>query len=119
MRERVPHAVDVPPPRANSATLRMTTGLALGIVSATCLSVLGGCAGTQRTSTQEAMPNMYQRAKVVSKDDSTISIEHSESGKQIASRTAARHCATLKRVAVYRDTVTRLGSDLTSTWRCE
>ncbi len=94
----------------------MCSRFSLTSALATALYLLSGCASM---SSQEAMPNMYQRAKVLSQDDAAISIEHNESGKQIASRTAARHCASVKRTAVFRDSITRLGSDVTSTWQCE
>ncbi len=65
------------------------------------------------------MPNMYQRAKVLSKDDVSIRIEHSDSGKTIATRMADEHCATVKKTAVYVKGVVLLEPDMTSTWRCE
>jgi hypothetical protein len=65
------------------------------------------------------MPNMYQRAKVLNKDDAAIRIEHSESGREIAARMAQAHCASVKKSAVYGGGVVKLEPDITSTWRCE
>jgi hypothetical protein len=81
-------------------------------------AVLTGCAAPVAAG-PGSMPNMYQRAKVLSKDDASIRIEHSDSGKAIATRMADEHCATVKKTAVYVRGVVLLEPDMTSTWRCE
>jgi hypothetical protein len=83
---------------------------------AACAALLAGCAGP---ASSDSMPNMYQRAKVLSKDDAAIRIEHSESGKAIAAQMAQAHCASVKKSAVYGGGVVKLEPDITSTWRCE
>jgi hypothetical protein len=83
---------------------------------AACLALLAGCAAP---SSPDSMPNMYQRAKVLSKDDFAIRIEHSDSGKALAARMAQEHCAELKKTAVYGGGVVKLDPDMTSIWRCE
>jgi PBP1b-binding outer membrane lipoprotein LpoB len=78
--------------------------------------VLGGCVGS---AARDAEPNAIQRAKVLSKNEFGITIEHSEWGKPIAFRLADEHCASVKKAAVYRGGVMQIGPDMTSAWRCE
>lgn len=89
--------------------------IALALVSAGV--VLSGC--SLGPAQRESEPNSIQRAKVLSKNEYGISIEHSEWGKPIAFRLADEHCSTNKKAAVYRGGVVQLGPDMTSTWRCE
>jgi hypothetical protein len=89
---------------------RISRSLAAGSV------LIAGCAAPLPP---DSMPNMYQRAKLLSKDDFAIRIEHSDSGKAIAARMAQEHCATLNKTAVYGGGVVKLDPDITSTWRCE
>jgi len=77
---------------------------------------LSGCVGPAE---RDAEPNAIQRAKVLSKNDFGITIEHSEWGKPIAFRIADEHCATFKKAAIYRGGVMQIGPDMTSSWRCE
>jgi hypothetical protein len=77
---------------------------------------LAGCAGP---ADRNAQPNAIQRAKVLSSNDASITIEHSEWGRPIAFRLAEEHCAKAKKSAVYRGGVMQMGHDMTSTWRCE
>jgi hypothetical protein len=77
---------------------------------------LSGCVGP---AARDAAPNPIQRAKVLSKNDLGITIEHSEWGKPIAFRLADDHCTSLKKAAVYRGGVMQLGPDISSSWRCE
>ena len=78
--------------------------------------ILGGCVGP---ASRDAEPNAIQRAKVLSKNDWGITIEHSEGGKPIAFRLADEHCASFKKAAIYRGGVMQIGPDMTSSWRCE
>lgn len=77
---------------------------------------LQACAGP---ADPNAQPNFIQRAKVLSKNQVGITIEHSEWGKPIAFRMADEHCASLGKGATYRGGVMQIGPDMTSTWRCE
>ena len=88
--------------------------IATSVVIATF--TISGCVGP---AARDAEPNSIQRAKVLSKNDFGITIEHSEWGKPIAFRLADDHCASLKKAAVYRGGVMQLGPDITSSWRCE
>ena len=78
--------------------------------------LIGGCVGP---AARDAEPNAIQRAKVLSKNEYGITIEHSEWGKPIAFRMADEHCASVKKAAVYRGGVMQIGPDMTSSWRCE
>lgn len=78
--------------------------------------VLVGCAGP---ASRDAEPNSIQRAKVLSKNNFGITIEHSEWGKPIAFRLADEHCAAVKKAAIYRGGTMQIGPDMTSSWRCE
>lgn len=78
--------------------------------------LLASCAGS---ASRDAEANFIQRAKVLSKNDAGITIEHSEWGKPIAFRMADDHCSLAKKSAVYRGGVMQIGPDMTSSWRCE
>ncbi|WP_424193211.1 hypothetical protein ACMYR3_16475 [Ampullimonas aquatilis] len=78
--------------------------------------LLNGCVGP---ASRDAEPNGIQRAKILSKNEFSITIEHSEWGKPIAFRLADEHCAVFKRAAIYRGGVMQTGTDMTSSWRCE
>lgn len=86
------------------------------ILTALAGVVLSGCLGP---ASRDAEPNAIQRAKVLSKNEFGITIEHSEWGKPIAFRLADEHCASFKRAAIYRGGVMQIGPDMTSSWRCE
>lgn len=73
-----------------------------------------GCAADRNDS-----PDLVRRAKVLSANDLSISIEHSEFGKPIAFRLADEHCAKFHKSAVYVGGVYQTGPDMTSTWRCQ
>lgn len=77
-------------------------------------AALTGCAASRDTQ-----PNMIQRAKILSQNNSGITVEHSEWGKPIAFRMADEHCGKLKKEAVYRGGTMQIGPDMTSSWRCE
>lgn len=86
--------------------------LMLGIVA-----LMAGCA--VGPADRNAEPNNLQRAKILSQNTQGISVEHSEWGKPIAFRMADDHCASMKKVAIYRGAVQGIGPDMTSTWRCD
>lgn len=84
-----------------------------------CLVLTGCLFLTACAASRDAEPNAIQRAKVLSKNEASIVVEHSEWGKPIAFRMADEHCASFKKSAVYRGGVMQLGPDMTSSWRCE
>ena len=88
--------------------------LFLGIIFGFLLS---GCA--VGPASRDAEPNSIQRAKVLSKNQYSIVVEHSEWGKPIAFRFAEEHCASLGKVAIYMGGTMQLGPDMTSTWKCQ
>lgn len=62
--------------------------------------------------------NMFARAKVLSRNELSITISHSDWGKKAAFEFAAQHCAKYNRLAVYQSGVAQWGPDTTSTWAC-
>jgi len=89
----------------------------LNLVVIVLASTQAGCA--VGPADRNAQPNAIQRAKVLSQNASSITVEHSEWGKPIAFRMADEHCATVKKVAVYRGGTMQIGPDMMSSWRCE
>lgn len=84
-------------------------------VIALFVALVAGCA----SPSSSGQPNFIQRAKVLSQNERSITIEHSELGKPIAFRMADEHCALQKKSAVYMGGSMQRGPDMTSTWRCE
>lgn len=80
---------------------------------------LGFLAIVADTANAETKPNAFQRAKVLSANALSITIEHSKWGKKIAFSQAAKHCESLNKVAVYQGSSQQYGPDVISTWRCE
>jgi hypothetical protein len=68
---------------------------------------------------RNAEPNSIQRAKIISKNQYSIVVEHSEWGKPIAFRFAEEHCGSLGKVAVYQGGTMQIGPDITSAWKCQ
>ena len=66
-----------------------------------------------------AKPNALQRSKVLSKNEFSISIEHSTWGKTIAFETAAKHCEDYGKVAIYQGASQQYSPDVISTWICK
>lgn len=64
-------------------------------------------------------PNSIQRAKILSKNNKSITVEHSTWGKPIAFRFADEHCASLGKAAVLMSSQQQYGPDVFTTWRCE
>ena len=64
-------------------------------------------------------PNSIQRAEILSKNELSITVEHSTWGKKIAFRFADEHCNSLGKTAVYISSSQQAGPDVISTWRCE
>jgi len=81
------------------------------------LFVTLGCAVGPASYNDE--PNSIQRAEILSKNDRSITVEHSTWGKKIAFRYADEHCLALGKTAVYMGSSRQYGPDVISTWRCE
>src|SRR5687767_8681327 len=64
-------------------------------------------------------PNSIQRAEILSKNELSITVEHSSWGKKIAFRFADEHCNSLGKTAVYKGSSQQFGPDVISTWSCE
>ena len=64
-------------------------------------------------------PNSIQRATVLSANDKSITIEHSDWGKPIAFEKADAHCSGLGLDAVYQGASQQFGADVISSWKCE
>ena len=62
--------------------------------------------------------NFIQRSKILSKNDLSITISHSDKGKEIAFSWAADHCGSLGKIAIYAGGVSQFGPDTISTWHC-
>lgn len=62
--------------------------------------------------------NMFARAKVLSSNELSITISHSDWGKKAAFDFAAKHCAKFTKLAVYQGGTAQFGPDTTSTWAC-
>jgi len=75
-----------------------------------------GCLGP---ASYDSSPNAIQRAEVLSKNEYSITIEHSTWGKKIAFRLADEHCKSLGKIAVYKGSSQQFGPDVISTWSCE
>lgn len=75
-----------------------------------------GCVGSANYNDE---PNGLRRAKVLSKNSKSITVEHSTWGKAIAFRFADEHCASLNKVAVLVSSQKQYGPDVFTTWRCE
>jgi hypothetical protein len=86
------------------------------VAFAALLSYGTGCIGPDSYIDQ---PNAIQRAEVLSKNDKSITIEHSTWGKKIAFRLADEHCRSLGKTAVYQGSSQQYGPDVISTWKCE
>ena len=63
--------------------------------------------------------NVIQRSKVLSKNEFSITIEHSTWGKTIAFETALKHCESYEKVAIYQGASRQYGPDIISTWACK
>jgi hypothetical protein len=64
-------------------------------------------------------PNFLQRAEILSKNNKSITIEHSSWGKKIAFRIAQEHAESLGMTAVYKGSSQQYGPDVISTWSLE
>jgi hypothetical protein len=64
-------------------------------------------------------PNFLQRVDVLSKNEKSITIEHSDWGKKIAFRMAQEHADSLGKAAVYKGSSQQTGPDVISTWVLE
>jgi hypothetical protein len=62
--------------------------------------------------------NLFARAKVLSQNELSITISHSDWGKKAAFQFAADHCMKYHRIAVYQGGTAQFGPDTTSTWLC-
>ena len=82
----------------------------------TLLVTLNSCIGPAKPNAQ---PNPIQRAKILDKNELSITIEHSDWGKPIAFRLAREHCESLGKMAVYQSSSRQYGPDVISTWRCQ
>ena len=78
--------------------------------------LLSGCLGP---AGYYDSPNAIQRAEVLSKNEYSITIEHSTWGKKIAFRLADEHCKSVGKIAVYKGSSQQFGPDVISTWSCE
>lgn len=90
----------------------------LWFVAIACVSLfVSGCAFGPAGYNDE--PNSIQRAEILSKNEHSITVEHSTWGKKIAFRYADQHCNSLGKTAVYMNSSQQYGPDVISTWRCE
>lgn len=87
------------------------------VVSAFLLLLVSGCALGPADYNDE--PNSIQRAEILSKNDLSITVEHSTWGKKIAFRFADEHCKSFGKTAVYIGSSQQAGPDVISTWRCK
>ena len=67
----------------------------------------------------EPKSNIFARAKVLSKNELSITIRHSDWGQKAAYQFAADHCASFGKVAVQTSSGMGYGPDTTTTWLCE
>lgn len=63
--------------------------------------------------------NPLARAKIISQNPLSITIQHSKWGQDTAFKWAEAHCAANNRAAVYVGGGAPVGTGITSTWRCE
>lgn len=70
---------------------------------------------------QEAKPrsNFFARAKVLSKNELSITIRHSDWGQKNAYQFAADHCGTFGKLTVQATSGMGYGPDTTTTWVCQ
>lgn len=63
--------------------------------------------------------NPFARANVLSKNELSISIKHSDWGQKAAYQFAADHCAKYGKVAIQSTSGKGYGPDTTTTWICQ
>jgi hypothetical protein len=80
---------------------------------ATTLAPLAAYAGQN----EQPKSNFYARAKLLSRNELSITISHSEAGQKNAFAFAAQHCAKLGKLAVLSSSAPQLADNIT-TWAC-
>lgn len=88
------------------------------VIFLTVLAIGGASAALAKDQADKPKSNMFARAKVLSSNEISITISHSDWGKKAAFEFAAKHCAKFNRLAVYQGGSAQFGPDTTSTWAC-
>lgn len=80
------------------------------------LLALGACASGPTPSSPKS--NVIARAKILSQNEISITIHHSDRGKATAFKWAEEHCRSLGKIALYTAGAPDFGPNTTSTWQC-
>lgn len=88
------------------------------IYFAFALSLIATSAVMAKSEGDKPKSNMFSRAKLLSSNEISITISHSDWGKKAAFEFAAQHCAKFKKLAIYQGGTSQFGPDTTSTWAC-
>lgn len=79
--------------------------------------VLSGCASGP--TAQSGRSNPLARASILSQNERSITIRHSNWGQGTAFKWAEEHCASLGKAAVPSNANTGFGTATTTTWLCQ
>jgi hypothetical protein len=92
--------------------------LRLYVAICTSLAILG-LINPAFADDSQPKSNAFARAQVLSKNELSITIRHSDWGQKAGYQFAADHCASYERVAIQATSGKGYGPDTTTTWMCQ